>query len=139
MKVLRLDDVAAATIDGSQWKPIRSTLGVRAFGVNAYAPLRAGDIVFNEHDETEDFAGPQRHEELYIVLRGRARFTVDGVEVDAPPATIVFVPDPASRRAAVAEEDDTLVIAVGGPVGEPYSPAPWEERFLTAVRERPAT
>ena len=139
VKILRLDRLGAVSIHGSKWIPIRSTLGVRAFGINAYAPEQAGDVVFNEHDETENLAGTQRHEELYVVLRGRARFTVDGADVDAPAGTLVFVDDPASRRAAVAEEDGTLVLAIGGPVGEPYSPPPWEEMFLEEIVRRPET
>ena len=138
MKILCLDEIDAIPMHGSRWKPIRSTLGVRAFGINAYAPERAGDVVFNEHDETESLAGSQRHEELYVVLRGRARFTVDGADVDAPAGTIVFVDDPAARRGAVAEEDATVVLAIGGPVAEPYVVPPWEAQFLSAARERPS-
>jgi hypothetical protein len=139
VKTLRLDDVEPTLIEGTLWKPIRSTLGIRAFGINAYAADRAGDRLFNEHDETESFAGRQRHEELYVVLEGRATFTVDGEEVDAPARTVVFVEDPASRRGAVATESGTTVLAIGGPAGEAYEPGPWEERFLSAVRERSTT
>jgi hypothetical protein len=131
VKILRLDDLKSVPIHGSRWKPIRSTLGVRAFGINAYAPEQAGDVVFNEHDETEALAGEQRHEELYLVVRGRARFTIDDVDVDAPAGTVIFLEDPAVRRAAVAEEDRTLVVAIGAPVGEPYRPPPWEAMFLS--------
>jgi len=137
VKTLRLDDLQATPVEGTLWKPIRSTLGIRAFGINAYAAERAGDRLFNEHDETESFAGRQRHEELYVVLEGRATFTVDGEDVDAPARTLVFVEDPASRRGAVAAEAGTTVLAIGGPVGEAYEPAPWEARFLSEVRSRP--
>jgi hypothetical protein len=134
VKTLRLGDVEPTLIDGTLWKPIRSTLGIRAFGINAYTAERAGDRLFNEHDETESFAGRQRHEELYVVLDGRATFTVDGRDVDAPAGTLVFVEDPPSRRGAVAAEAGTTVLAIGGPVGEAYEPAPWEERFLNEAR-----
>jgi hypothetical protein len=117
------------------WKPIRSTLGIEAFGVNAHVAEHAGDRLFNEHDETENLAGAQRHQELYVVLEGRATFTVDGEDVDAPRGTLVFVGDPASRRGAVAAEPGTTVLAIGGPVGEGYRPPPWEAIFL-AERER---
>jgi hypothetical protein len=40
--------------------------------------------------------------------------------VDAPARTLVFLEDPASRRGAVAAEDGTTVLAIGGPVGEGY-------------------
>jgi hypothetical protein len=133
MKVLRLDDLEPTRVEGTIWKPIRSTLGIEAFGINAYVAERAGDRLFNEHDETESLAGTQRHQELYVVLEGRATFTVDGEDVDAPARTLVFVEDPASRRGAVAAEDGTTVLAIGAPVGEGYRPPPWEPIFL---RER---
>ena len=78
----------------------------------------------------EALAGAQRHEELYVVLAGRATFSVDGEDVDAPAGTLVFVNDPASRRAATATEERTTVLAIGGPVGAAYEPPPWEEIFL---------
>ena len=130
MKVLRLDEIEPSELYGTRWKPIRSTLGIESFGINAYEALEPDDVVFNEHDETEALAGRQRHEELYLVVRGRAMFTVDGERIDAPSGTLVFVDDPASRRGAVAREPRTLVLALGGPVGEPYEPAPWEQKFL---------
>jgi mannose-6-phosphate isomerase-like protein (cupin superfamily) len=129
MRILRLDELAPAQVEGTGWFPIRSTLGVRAFGINAYAGS-AGARLINEHDETESLAGAQRHEELYIVLRGGARFTVDSEDVELAEAEIVFVDDPSSRRRAVATRDETLVLAIGGPVGEPYRPPPWEAMLL---------
>ena len=129
MKTLRLGDVQPAKVEGVRWLPIRSTLGVRAFGINAYAG-DAGERLINDHDETEDLAGTQRHEELYVVLRGGATFIVDGEQVELGGGDILFVDDPSSRRAAVATCADTLVLAVGGPVGEPYRPPPWEPLLL---------
>jgi hypothetical protein len=41
-------------------------------------------------------------EELYFVHSGRARFELDGEQVDAPAGTFVFVP-PAVKRTAFAE------------------------------------
>jgi tetratricopeptide (TPR) repeat protein len=104
--------------------PIRIPLGISAFGVNAYAAREAGEQVIEEHDELGSGAG--RHEELYVVLSGRATFTVAGSETDAPRGTLVFVRDPATRRAAVAAEPDTTVLVVGGTVGKAFSPSPWE-------------
>ncbi len=104
--------------------PIRIPLGIAAFGVNAYGARDAGGQVIEEHDELG--AGAGRHEELYLVLAGRARFTVAGEELDAPPGTLVFVRDPATRRGAVAAEPDTTVLVVGGTVGKAFEPSPWE-------------
>jgi hypothetical protein len=129
VKILRLGELEPATVEGTRWLPIRSTLGVRALGINAYVGS-AGERLINEHDETEDLAGSQRHEELYVVLRGGATFTVDGEDVELADADILFVDDPSSRRGAVATRGDTLVLAIGGPVDEAYRPAPWEAVLL---------
>ena len=67
------------------------------------------------------------HEELYVVLAGRATFTVDGEEADAPPGTVVFVRDPSLKRAATAAEPATTILSVGAKPGEPYQPMPWED------------
>jgi tetratricopeptide (TPR) repeat protein len=132
-RVARLDDLLAAPIvDGRiTWRPVRRELGIAAFGVNAYTAASAGGELIEDHDETG--SGAARHEELYVILRGRARFTVDGEDVDAPAGTFVFVPDPASRRSAVAVADDTAALVVGGVPGEAYRPAPWEGAGLAAA------
>lgn len=104
--------------------PIRIPLGIAAFGVNAYGSREAGGQVIEEHDELG--AGAGRHEELYVVLTGRATFTVAGAEVDAPRGALVFVRDPSARRAAVAAEPDTTVLVVGATAGKAFAPSPWE-------------
>jgi tetratricopeptide (TPR) repeat protein len=104
--------------------PIRIPLGISSFGVNAYGSREAGGQVIEEHDELG--AGAGHHEELYVVLQGRALFTVAGEETDAPAGTLVFVSDPATRRAATAVEPDTTVLVVGGTVGKAFQPSPWE-------------
>lgn len=106
------------------WKPLRRTLDIEAFGINAYVAPRAGDDVVEEH--TEEAIG---HEEVYLVLSGRATFTLDGETLDAPAGTLVFVRDPSVARHARAEEADTRVLAVGGPRDGTYEPSPWEDLF----------
>ena len=59
-------------------------------------------------------------------MSGGATFTVDGDEVEAPRGTAVFVSDPASKRAARATEDGTIVVVVGGRRGEAFKPGPGE-------------
>jgi len=104
--------------------PVRAPLGIGSFGVNAYAAREAGGHVIEEHDELG--AGAGHHEELYLVLRGHARFVVGGEEVDGPAGTLVVVPDPATRRAATAAEPDTTVLVVGGTRGEAFVASPWD-------------
>jgi hypothetical protein len=112
---------------GFLWRPVRRELDVQAFGVNAYSQPDPGGELIEEHDETGSGAG--RHEELYIVLSGRARFTVAGQEVDAPAGTLVFCEDPTERRSAVSAEADTTVLVVGSRVGEAFAVSPWEWYF----------
>ena len=104
--------------------PVRVRFGIGAFGVNAYSSSEAGGRVIEEHDELSVGAG--HHEELYVVIKGRARFTLDGEELDARAGTLVFVREAAVRRQAVAEEAGTTVLVVGGVPGQAFHPSPWE-------------
>jgi tetratricopeptide (TPR) repeat protein len=106
-----------------RWAPIRAHFGIGSFGVNG-AVVGAGDELIQEHDELQ--ANAAGHEELYVILDGHATFVVDGVEVDAPAGTFVFVPEPASKRSARATAPSTSVIAIGGKRGEAFVPAAWE-------------
>jgi hypothetical protein len=137
VKVVRVQDVDPIPVVGGelQWRPLRRTLGIGAFGINAYT-ANAGELVVEEHDETGDGAG--HHEELYVVITGRARFTVDGEEIDAPVGTCVFLDDPKERRGARAVENGTTVLAVGGEPGKPFEVSPWEFAFAgaPALREK---
>ena len=96
---------------GVRWHPIRPLLGVRAIGVSAYSARESGETVVEPHDEASDGRG---HEELYVVISGAVRFTLDGEEVDAGVGTLVLV-RPGTHRQAVATEPGTLMLAVGGP------------------------
>ena len=122
---LRVDEVPSIKVAGDlRWKPIRRTLGIEAFGMNAYTAERAGDDVVERHSEES-----LRHEEVYVVLAGRATFELDGETLDAPAGTIVFLRDPTVRRYATAAESGTTVLAVGGKPGEAYTPSAWEWYF----------
>jgi tetratricopeptide (TPR) repeat protein len=105
------------------WRPVRHHFGVTAFGINAFTAREAGDRIINEHDEADD-AG-EASEELYLVQRGRARFELDGEQVDAPAGTFVFAP-PSVKRTAFAEEPGTTIVAIGGTPGKAYEPRGWE-------------
>jgi hypothetical protein len=131
VKTVRIDEIEPIPVVGGelQWRPLRRTLGIEAFGINAYT-ANAGELVVEEHDETG--AGAGHHEELYVVVTGHATFTVDGDEIDGPVGTCVFLDDPKERRAARAVEDDTTVLAVGGVRGEGFKVSPWEFAFAGA-------
>jgi len=132
-EVRRIDELDEIPVPGADinWRPIRKAFGIRAYGINAYT-ADAGKHVVEEHTEK----GLQ-HEEVYVVLTGRARFTLGDDEVEAAPGTLVYLRDPMTKRGAVAVEDGTTVLAIGGKPGEAYEPSLWEWSFATApLRER---
>ena len=108
-----------------QWTPLRKHLGITAFGVNAYTATEAGQDVVEEHNEER-----LGHEEIYVVVSGRATFVLDGDEVDVPAGSLVFLRDPKVKRYARAEEPGTTVLAVGGKPGS-HEISAWEY-FFTA-------
>ena len=109
------------------WRPVRDHLAISAFGVNAFLGAAVGDRVVERHDETGG------HEELYVVVRGAARFVVDGAEHDVPAGSVVLM-QPGSTREAFASVPGTAVLVVGAKAGEPFAPSEWEQRQLRLSR-----
>ncbi len=119
-RVARVDELEDIDYrQGTHMRPVRHHLGITAFGTNAWTAERVGDRLMPEHQEDEG------NEELYVVLRGRARFEIDGESVDAPQGTLVFV-RPEGNRTAFAEEAGTTVLAIGSTVGKAYEAGGWE-------------
>jgi tetratricopeptide (TPR) repeat protein len=120
----RLDELESLAGPGTlRWKPVRRHFGITAYGINAYTADEAGQDVVEDH--TEQTLG---HEELYVVLAGRATFRLDGEAVEAPAGTAVFIRDPSVRRQATAAEAGTTVLAVGGKPGS-HEVSDWEYSF----------
>jgi quercetin dioxygenase-like cupin family protein len=122
-EVAHVDELEQLPINRGEfvWRPVRRRFGISAFGTNAYT-AKAGQRVVEEHRERDG------HEEMYVVLRGRATFDLGDDQVDAPAGTIVFA-RPGTKRGAIAVEDDTAVLAVGAKPGVVFEPSPWEETF----------
>jgi mannose-6-phosphate isomerase-like protein (cupin superfamily) len=119
-KVAHIDEIEGIDYrENSFMRPVREHFKISAFGTNAWHGENVGDRLVPSH--TED-AG---NEELYVVLRGRARFEIDGEKIDAPAGTLVFCRAEADRT-AFAEEAGTAVLAVGSTVGQPYHGGGWE-------------
>jgi mannose-6-phosphate isomerase-like protein (cupin superfamily) len=119
-RVAHVDEIEGIDYrEGSYMRPVRHHFGITAFGTNAWRGENVGDRLVPSH--TEDPGS----EELYVVLRGRARFEIDGQAVDAPAGTLVFCA-PEVDRTAFAEEAGTAVLAVGATAGEPYHGGGWE-------------
>ena len=119
----RLQDIGPIDAAGVHWRPLRRELEISAFGTNAYS-ADAGELLIEPHDEL-----PDTDEEMYVVVAGRATFTVDGEEIDAGPGTVVFCADAGSHRTAVATEDGTIALVVGNPAGAAGPIPAWQYRF----------
>ena len=94
--------------DNYGFRKVRAPLGVTAFGVNwvVYPPGAEG--VLHYHD-TQD--------ELYLVHRGTAKFTVDGEEHIVEAGGLVHVESETPRVVSNAGEDDLYLLVVGGKGG----------------------
>ena len=106
-----------------RWTPVRKQFGITAFGINAYTATEVGQDVVEEH--TEERLG---HEEVYLVVSGRATFVLDGEEHEVPAGSAVYLRDPKVKRFARAEEPGTTVLAIGGKPGQ-HEISAWEYFF----------
>ncbi len=103
---------------GLRWRQIREHFGITSFGVNANEAA-AGEELVVPHEEVS-YGG---QEELYLIVRGRARFTCDGEEVELGEGELLYV-RPEVMRDAMALETPTIVFMVGGKPGA-YEPFDW--------------
>ena len=124
-RIARIEDLERYPIsgqDGLTWRPVRRHFDIRSFGVNAYTAEETGQRVVEEHREENG------HEELYVVIAGRATFMLDREEHDAPAGTLVHCP-PGTLRGALAAEPGTTVLGIGAKPGEVFHPSGWEWVF----------
>ena len=121
-EILSLDDLDRVPYRGSGevLRPLRKRLGFRPFGVNVWSADAAGDKLIPPHEEDSG------HEELYVVVRGTARFTVADETFDAPAGTLVHVKS-GTFRVATAAEPATSILVAGGKEGEAFAPGGWED------------
>ena len=131
MNLVHIDELEAIEMpEGFIWRPVRRRFGIRAFGTNAYTPGASGQVV-EEHTEEQ-----LEHEEIYLVLRGRVRFTVGDDEHELGPGQLVFVRDPSLKRGGVALTDDAAVLAIGGKPGQAHEISAWEYVFAAIAAHR---
>jgi quercetin dioxygenase-like cupin family protein len=127
MNLAHLEDLDRIEMpDGFVWRPVRKHFGIKAFGANAYTPGANGRVI-EEHTERV-----LEHEEIYLVLRGRVRFTVGDEEHELGQGQLVFLRDPSVRRGAVAVTEDAAVLAIGGKPGEAHEISAWEYTFAAS-------
>jgi uncharacterized cupin superfamily protein len=98
------------------WRSVRAHLGIESFGANV-KEAAAGQVLVVPHREV-DFGS---QEELYFVFAGRARFTLDGEDLELGAGDLLRVAAPVDRR-ATALETPTKVLMIGSVPGAPYLP-----------------
>jgi quercetin dioxygenase-like cupin family protein len=127
--ILTLDAVDTAPHrENTTLIPVRHHLGFQAAGVNAWKADTGGRLI-PPHEEDSG------NEELYVVVSGRATFTVGEEEADATAGTLVFVPAELFRT-AIAKEAGTIVLVVGGTVGEAFYGGGWDSFALADAYRR---
>jgi 3-oxoadipate enol-lactonase len=131
---VRLAHLPRAEIGDHLWHPVRRALGATGFGVGAYSAAHAGDVLIGPHDEMG--LGSNHHEELYVMLHGRALFELDGRELELGPEEFLLV-EPETRRGARALVDGTSVLVIGGAPGA-VTPAPYEYWYTALTADEPA-
>jgi|SRR5690348_15609028 quercetin dioxygenase-like cupin family protein len=120
-RIRSLDDIEPANAQRQQAKllPVRRELGIRAFGANAWLG-DTGERVVPPHEEDSG------NEELYVVVRGSATFTIAGDDHDVAAGTLIYI-EPERHRVAVAKEDGTIVLAVGATRDQPFTVYGWDD------------
>jgi quercetin dioxygenase-like cupin family protein len=126
-KLLHLADVPETVLPDGRWQPLNERLGIRAFGINA-VHLDPGDDSNIEHDESDS-----GHQEVYVVVSGRAAFRLGEEEVEAGPGDVVAVADPAETRDYRAIEPGTRIVCLGAAPGAEQPYGEW------ITREAPAS
>jgi hypothetical protein len=113
-----LDDLplAADSEPDAPWHPLQHVFGLTAFGANVFTAGEPGQVLVEQHDERAS-----RQEELYLVLRGSAEFTLDHESVSGAAIFVVAVRDPEVARSAVALEAGTTLLALGGRPDESFA------------------
>jgi len=116
-----LSEVPETAISAGRWQPLNERLGIRNFGVSAVV-MDPGDDADIEHDEAD--AG---HQEVYVVVAGRAGFRLGDEQVEAGPGDVVAVPDPGETRDYWALEPGTRIVCLGAGSGAEHPYGRWIE------------
>jgi uncharacterized cupin superfamily protein len=120
MTSVNLQDHPVIPTEYGRWQQLNEALGLQAFGINAIV-CDPGEEFNIEHTEVD--SGQQ---EAYVVVSGRARFTIGDVEINAGPGTVVSAPDPSAPRTYEALEPNTRIVCIGAaPTGGPTDFGEW--------------
>jgi mannose-6-phosphate isomerase-like protein (cupin superfamily) len=101
------------SIHGEAVKLAGAELGVQSFGLQVL-DFPAGFAHYPEHDHSED-----GQEEVYVLLRGAAEFTVDGEQVPLDAGGLLRVAA-GSKRKLEPGPDGVRILAIGCTPGRQY-------------------
>jgi uncharacterized cupin superfamily protein len=110
MPVVRLAELPTVPTVFGRWQALNAPLGLSGFGINVLT-ADPGEPLDTLHDETDS-----NQEEVYVVVTGRAIFTLDGVEHEVGPGTLVSAA-PSTVRSLRAADADTRVVCIGAKPG----------------------
>lgn len=102
---------------------LRRELDIGSFSIFV-VEADAGKELVSERTTTGYAA--DRHEELFVIVSGSAKFVVDDQKIEAPQGTAIFVREVEAKRKAKATEDGTTLLVIGGRRGEAWRPTPGE-------------
>ena len=63
----------------------------------------------------KDLQGPHDEDEVYVVIKGRARIRVGDEEEEVGPGSLIYVAATSEHRFVEIEEDITLLVLFGAP------------------------
>ena len=113
--IVSLEDIEPGEHDGRVPLNIRRHFGIQGFGVRANRSVGDGHVV-GEHDEAG--LGATGQERLYLVLSGRRRSAWTVSRSMRPPGP--WSSSATRRSQAVAKEEGTTILAIGGTPGKAY-------------------
>ena len=100
------------------WKLVRRTLGLQAFGVNL-VDIPPGEQI-PEHDEIE-----RDQEEVFFILQGTPTLVVDGEDHPAPAGSLARLDPEHTRTVRNDGEEPASVLIASAPQGSGYEPMEW--------------
>lgn len=121
-RLIHLADTPTLQVAQAHWQALNEPLGITNFGVSSVL-MEPGADVDIEHDEAD--CG---HQEVYVVVAGRAWFAWGDERVEAGVGDVVSVPDPAQVRDYGALEPGTRVLCFGAGPGAEFPYGSWIAR-----------
>ncbi len=102
------------------WHSARHYFGITGFGVNAVTKNKGENLTPAHNEKT---SGQQ---ELFVVLKGKASFSIGKDKYTAKEGEAVFV-EPEIERSAEALATPTMLLIIGGAPGKAYQIGDWEK------------